>query len=106
MTHIVNLDRTVCSDFPVQRVVDENSQAVLGHCRAIKVRLVETEACARNLSGKVVGMDVVYANVPLEHGTTRSSCHSTSGEIWDYIITPTTKHSIDETDRLQQTRYE
>ena len=81
MTFILNPDRTVGSDFPLQPIVDENNQAVLGHCRAIKVRLVETEACARNLSGKVIGMDVVYPNLPLEHGTTRSSGHSSSGEI-------------------------
>jgi hypothetical protein len=27
MPFIVNLERTVCSDFPVQLVVDENNQA-------------------------------------------------------------------------------
>ena len=59
MPFILNPERTVCSDFPLQPVVDENNQAVLGHCRASKVRLVEFELCARNVSEKVVGMDVI-----------------------------------------------
>ena len=62
MTCIVNLDRTVYSDSSLQRVVDENAEADLGRCRAIKVRLAESDVCPRNLSGKVVETDVVYAN--------------------------------------------
>jgi hypothetical protein len=62
MTCIVNLDRTLCSDFPLQRVVDENAEADLGRCRAIKFRLAESNVSPRNVSGKVVETDVVYSN--------------------------------------------
>ena len=65
MTCIVNLNRTACSDFPMRRSVAENNQAVVGHCRAINVRLAESEVVARNLSGKAIGMDVIYDNSPL-----------------------------------------
>jgi hypothetical protein len=106
MPFIMDLDRTVCLDFLVQRVLDENYQAVLGHGRAIKVRLVEPEVCAQNVRDRVVGMNVIYGNPQLELGKTRSMGRSSSGEIWDYIITLATKQLIDETDRLQQTRYE
>jgi hypothetical protein len=62
MTRTVNLVRTPCSDFPLQHVVDENADADLGRCRAIKVRLAESNVSPRNVSGKVVETDVVYTN--------------------------------------------
>ena len=80
MPFIVDLDRTVCLDFLVQRVVDENNQAVLGHGRAIKVRLAGSEVRARKVSGRVVRLGVSYANPSLKHGKTRSRCASGFGE--------------------------
>jgi hypothetical protein len=80
MDLISNLDRTICSDFSLQLVVDENNAAVHGHCRAIKVRLVGAEVHACKLSGRVVRVGVLYANPSLKHRKTRSRCASGFGE--------------------------